>query len=72
MYIKFGFTGTEVYRDLDNLVHYAHPGYLKLVIGKDGIYRPAIGYFYGVTFGLNQGLHKENKQEFVDYFNKQG
>jgi hypothetical protein len=67
MYIKFGFSGNDAYYDLENVDHFNPSGYLKFVFGQDRFYNPAIGSYFGVTYGVNQGLHKGTKDGAIAY-----
>lgn len=69
-YCKFGQSGDEVYEEL-TATHFNPPGALRFSVGP-GYQPPAIGYYFGLNFGINEGIFLENQGAVVKYFQKQG
>jgi hypothetical protein len=66
-YIKFGRSGDVHYKLVAGVSHYSPSGNLRFILGNDGFYRAAPGYFYAVVANTKKGGYIQEQADIEKF-----
>lgn len=58
--MNLGNTGEEIFEVLDGVEHFGDTGYLRFILGPY-FHQAAPGYYFGLNYGINQGIYAATK-----------